>query len=218
MPHRSLIASIACTQPINPHHRSENAGLGAAVDALLPVGRVQAAVAGRIRLAGIDDRHLTVEADRRAGDERYAGGDAGGVDGEAGREVVAAVEHHAAVGHEDGEILLVEAVLDRLDARTGIDREAGGAGGVGLGAPHPIGGVGDLTLQVRDLDGVEVGEGQAPDAGRGEVHRDRRTEPAEPDDQGVRLVEAALPGRADLRQREVARVAAVGGGVHGQRA
>jgi hypothetical protein len=48
--------------------------------------------------------------------------------------------------------------------------------------PREIGGaVHDLPLQVRQLDMIVVDQDQSADAGRGQVHRDRRAEPAEPD-------------------------------------
>ena len=53
----------------------------------------QAVVAGARRIARIEYRELPVEANRRAGDQRLARGDAGAVDRMPRREVVGAVEN-----------------------------------------------------------------------------------------------------------------------------
>ena len=61
--------------------------------------RKQARVARRLGLPRVVDRDLAVEADRRAAHQRPAVLHAGGVDGMAGAEVVAAVEHHVGGRH-----------------------------------------------------------------------------------------------------------------------
>ena len=96
----------------------------------------------------------------------------------------------------------------------GVEREAGRARRVDLGGADAGRRVRDLALEVGELDGVEVGEGQVPDAGGGEVHRHRRAESAEPDDEHARRGEPSLTLGADLREREVTGVTTVGRGVH----
>ncbi len=56
-------------------------------------------VTGRVGLAHIEDRHLAIEADRRARNQRLAVLHAGAVDGVAGGEIVGAVEHHIGGGN-----------------------------------------------------------------------------------------------------------------------
>ena len=64
-----------------------------------------------------------------------------------------------------------------------------------------------LALQVAQLHVVGVDDAQMPDAGRGEVERGRRAEPAGADQQDARRLESALTVLADLGQDEVAVIA-----------
>lgn len=64
-----------------------------------------------------------------------------------------------------------------------------------------------LPLQVADVDDVEVDDADGPDAGRREVHRDRRSEAAGADAEHLAGLEPALSVHADFRQDEVAAVA-----------
>ncbi len=56
----------------------------------------------------------------------------------------------------------------------------------------------DLSLQIRKIDGVVIGEHQMADAGGGEVQRNRRAESAESDDQHGRRKQPLLPLDVDL--------------------
>src|SRR5690606_13841046 len=115
-PHPELAEAAAqgVDQQQAPHHRLAEAGqqlerlqrLQAANDADQRTGHaglaasqlrlaamtVQAVVAGAVVAPGIEHRELALQANRRAGHQRLAGGHAGGVDRLAGGEVVAAVE------------------------------------------------------------------------------------------------------------------------------
>ena len=84
-----------------------------------------------------------------------------------------------------------------------IDRFAG----LDLALPDPVGRVDDLALEVADVDDVEVDDADGPDAGRGEVERGRRPEPAGADQERLRAEELRLAGRADLGDQQVAAVA-----------
>ncbi len=74
-----------------------------------------------------------------------------------------------------------------------------------------------LTLQIGFLHFVVVDQGQRADAGRGQIQRRRRTEPAGADQRDARLAEFDLPGGADFRQQQVARVAVGRIGVEARR-
>ena len=63
-------------------------------------GREQAGVAGRLGVARVVDRHLAVEADRRARHQWFSMRHTSGVDGVAGGEVVAAIDHHIGVAYQ----------------------------------------------------------------------------------------------------------------------
>ena len=68
--------------------------------------------------------------------------------------------------------------------------------------------MGDLALQVGQLDVVVVDDADGADAGGGEIQRQRRAEPAGADDQHARGLQLRLAGAAHVLQQDVARVAA----------
>ena len=65
----------------------------------------------------------------------------------------------------------------------------------------------NLPLQVARVDHVEVDEAERADAGRGQIERRRRAEPAGADAQHARRLELALTLDADLRHDQVPAVA-----------
>ena len=67
--------------------------------------------------------------------------------------------------------------------------------------------MGDLTLQVREVDRVVVDDADAPDSGRRQVQHQRRPEAPRSDHQDAGLEQALLPDAAHLRQHDVAGVA-----------
>ena len=71
----------------------------------------------------------------------------------------------------------------------------------------------DLALQVRRVDGVGVDDPERAHAGRGEVQRGGRAEPAGAEQQHAGVEELGLPGLADLGEQEVARVAVAALGI-----
>ena len=64
----------------------------------------------------------------------------------------------------------------------------------------------DLALEIGKIDGVAIDEADAPDARRGEIQRDRRTEPARADAQHARRLQPLLPLERHLRHDEMPRV------------
>lgn len=68
----------------------------------------------------------------------------------------------------------------------------------------------NLAVEIRDVDVVEIDEANAPDAGRGEIRRGGTAEPSRADDEDGRRAQPGLPLDADLRQRDLARVAVQG--------
>ena len=101
----------------------------------------------------------------------------------------------------------VSCVFDRLDVDVRVEivqplrrrREFGG--------PHRRRPVQDLSLEIGDVDHVEVDESERAHAGSGEIERRRRAQAAGADQQDARRLEAALAVEADLRKEEVPRVA-----------
>ena len=65
----------------------------------------------------------------------------------------------------------------------------------------------DLSLKVRQIDGVVIGEDQMADAGGCEIQRNGRAEPAKPDDQHGCRKQPLLPLDVDLGQHDLAAVA-----------
>ena len=129
---------------------------------------------------------------------------AGAVDGVAGGEVVGALQDHvSALDH--GEIF--QPLVNRNDGDVGVERSERRAGGVHLDGADRIGAVEDLALQVGEVDLVGIDEGEAPDAGGGEVKRRRAAQAARTDDQDLRRPQPLLPFDPDFREKDVAAVA-----------
>ena len=145
--------------------------------------------------------------DRGARDERRAPGDTRPVDRVARGEVVGTVEHYIGLGDEFVELRFVDARRQRhaLDLR--VDLAQGRQRRVDLGLAHRAGAVNDLALQVAELDGVVIAQHQASDAARRQVHRGRRSQSAETDDQRVAGEQAFLALDPDVFQQNMAAVA-----------
>ena len=203
----SLIASSAIIAPMTPGSAPIDAGLGAGGDEL---GRrrlgeealVAGAAAGRV-----EERDLAFPLAHRGGDERAAGGDAGGVDEVAGGEVVAAVEDEVVGRDEAGGGGGVEAEGVRLDGDVRVEAGERAGGALGLGRADLGGGVQHLALQVGEADRVVVDDAEGADAGGGEVEERRAAEAAGADDEHAGGLQALLAGAADLVQHDVAGVA-----------
>ena len=76
-----------------------------------------------------------------------------------------------------------------------------------FGDADAVGRVDDLALEVGEVDLVVVDDAERADAGRREVERGRRAEPAGAQQQHLRLEQLGLALEADLRDEDVARVA-----------
>ncbi len=65
----------------------------------------------------------------------------------------------------------------------------------------------DLALQVGEADHVVIDDAERADAGRGEIERDRRAEPARTDDEHARRLEFLLSRAAHLAEHDVPGIA-----------
>ena len=68
--------------------------------------------------------------------------------------------------------------------------------------------MGDLPLQVGEIDHIKIHQPDPADAGGGEVHADRRPQAARADAQNAGALEFLLTGHPDLGKDQVAGVAA----------
>ena len=97
--------------------------------------------------------------------------------------------------------------VEGLDADLGIERLDSVLRGIEL-RPADVGrAVDDLTLQVAEVDNVEVDDAESADTRRGEIERRRRPEAAGADQEHARRLQPALPFLPDFRQQEVPAVA-----------
>ena len=71
-----------------------------------------------------------------------------------------------------------------------------------------VGGVGDLALQVRQLQPVVVDDADGANAGGGEIQRERRAKPAGADHQHAGGLQLCLADAAHVLQQDVPGVAA----------
>ena len=125
----------------------------------------------------------------------------------AGGEVVAAVEHHVGVGDERVEQRRIGPLLQRDDAHLGVDLAHALGRRLDLRPADARHAVRDLALQVGQVDRVVIDQRDAPDAGRAEVERHRRAEPAGADDQRMPVEQPLLALDADLVEQDVPRIA-----------
>ena len=190
-PVSSLSASSACSEPITPGGRAEHARgrAGGRVRRRLGEG---AAVAGG--LPRPDAHHEAARAEHAGLDERDPRRAAGGVDGVAGLERVAAVHDEVGALDQAGGVGGVEAHLVGLDDDLRVEEAELGGGAVRLGDADVGREVQELAVQVGQLDLVAVDDPQPPHARPGEVERDRRAERPGADDQHARGA-AAPAGR-----------------------
>ena len=88
-----------------------------------------------------------------------------------------------------------------------IDAPERVAGAVELRQADGLGVVDDLALQVGQRDGVVVDDAERADAGRREILQHRRAKATGADHQHACALQLLLPGAADFRQHDVARIA-----------
>ena len=166
---------------------------------------IEAAVAGAVRQR--EDRRLPFEAEDAAVDVGLAEQHAGVVDEIARGEVVGAVRDDV-VRAEDVERVLARElgrVQVNLDFRVEVAQAF--AGGFELRPAHVLGAEGDLPLEVRKVDDVEVHQAQPAHAGGRQIQPERRPQPARADEQHFRRLELELPLHPHLGHDEVAAVA-----------
>ena len=173
----------------------------------------EAAVAARAR-AGVDRRDLHLVSLSGRHDERAARADAGGVDREAGRKVVARVEDeiHGPHRSSDGAGIQAEGESLHREARVAGGQTAGR--GLRLASAEILLVVKRLTRKIGHIHRVEVVEHKGAHAGGGEVKGGRTADAAHPHDEHAGRAETGLTLLAETFEDVVTRVAKRGG-VHG---
>lgn len=166
--------------------------------------RIQAMVARAGGNVGIEGGDLSLHADGGGGNQRLAPGDAGGVDGETGFEIVAGVEHEVGPGHRRIEAVALQALADRGHGNIGIEAEQPVPGGIDLGLAERFFGMGDLALQIGQLNDIVIGDQQMADAGRGKIHGRGAAEPAHADNENGGVHELALSRHVHFGQQDLA--------------
>ena len=155
----------------------------------------------------MEHRNLPLEAEDRTVHVGHPKEHAGIVHEVAGGEIVRPI-HHDVVPVEDLEsVVRAEPHLAGLDLDFRVDVVESFAGGFEFAAAHVLGAVDDLSLEVAELDSVEIDESDRADAGRCQVERRRRAEAACPDEQDASLLQPLLPLHAYLGHDEVSAVA-----------
>jgi hypothetical protein len=171
-------------------------------------------VARRRRIARVEHGDLSVEADRRPGNQGHVRCDACAIDRVPCREVIAAVEDDAGLGDECAQIVAADPLLDRLDCDFRIDCGEPGCRSGDLRPADVRCCVKDLPLQVGEVDVIGIAQRQRADAGGGQELRGRRPQSADTDHQRAGGRELCLRIRTELGQQDVAAVAEELGVVH----
>ena len=164
-------------------------------------------VARRFGLSQIEHGELSVKANGGPRDQRFAVRHTSGVDGVTRAEVVAAIEHDIGGGDPPGEGGAGQTFADRMHAHFRVDGAQRVARRFSLGCADGVITVDDLALQIGQIDGVAVADGQRADPGRGEIQRDWRAKAARTNDEGMRSADFFLPFDTDIRQQDMAAVA-----------
>jgi hypothetical protein len=94
-----------------------------------------------------------------------------------------------------------------VDHGLGIERVRRKRGALGLGHADLRGRVGDLPVQVGELDPIVIDDAERADAGGRQIQRERRAETAGADQEDTGLEQLRLAGAADLGQHDVPGVA-----------
>ena len=126
-----------------------------------------ASVAGRLRLQGVVDRQLPIEADGGTGNQWHAMVHAGRINSMARCKIVAAVQHHISVCHQNIKARSSRPFSQRSDSEFRVDSQHRLASRLHLGLAHPRLRVGNLALQIGQVYRVVVNQGQVTNPGRG---------------------------------------------------
>ncbi len=192
----------------DPGDGAEHAGLAATGDgAFRRRLRIQAAIAGAggifVRLEG---GKLALEPQDRGGDQRFAGGDAGIRQQEAGVKIVGAVADDVVAGDQVPDVVGGEPdrVFAYFHQRVNLAHRLGSRGGLRL--PDSVRGMGHLALEVGEFQPVRVHQPDGSDTGGGEVQAERRAEPAGANNQSSCGLQPGLAGAADLPEQNMAGV------------
>jgi hypothetical protein len=133
--------------------------------------------------------------------------DAGAVERVTRRKIVAAVEHDVGVTHPFIEPRAGEPFGDRVDFDFGVQPGERVPRRFGLRDADAGVAMNNLALQVGEIDGIVVADRQRADAGRSQIQRGGRAQPAGADDQSARARKFFLAFDAEFRQQDVPAVA-----------
>ena len=150
----------------------------------------EAAVAGRLVLAHVEDGDLSREAHGRTEDEGLPELRAGGVHRVAGLEVVRAVEHDVGLTHGLQKALALQNERNRADVQSGVEARKRPGGVQRLVHPERVVAVDELAREVGGGDRVGVRHGDAARARGGEVHERGGAQAPRPHDEEMRAGDA----------------------------
>ena len=122
------------------------------------------------------------------------------------REIVAAVDHHVGIRNQLVQQLRVGTNRHGPDPHQGIDPGHRLLHRSGLALPETLHAVGDLPLQIGEIDAVVVDHRDAANPGGSKVKHDRGSQPAGADDQSTRTAQPPLAFNTDFVQQDVARI------------
>ena len=132
--------------------------------------------------------------------------DAGVVDQKFGGEIVRAVHDEVVVPDDLPDVAGVQIVLIDPDLDVGVDGQHLLPGRFHLGPVEVPGVMGDLPLEVRDIDGVAINDADGPDSRRGQIEGNRAAQAAGPDNQHPGFEYFFLSFNPDILQEDMAAV------------
>lgn len=152
----------------------------------------KAAITGMVWQVSGKSTHLSLKTSDRCTDQRYLGCDTGIRYGEARGKVVAPIQHQRCACNGGRGIARLDSGGHSLAGNRIVKPCKPRGGALGLSLPDIGGGIDCLALEVRYIDAVIVNQCQLSDTGRSEVLQGGRSDPAQPDQNDMRIGERYL--------------------------
>src|SRR5687768_8491488 len=121
-------------------------------------------------------------------------------------KIVGAVEDQVVSPRDFERVPGSEARGIRLDVYAGIDVAKSVARGIELRATDARRAVEYLSLQIGEIDRIEIDEADRPDSGSGQIERGGRAKATGTDEEHPRALQRALPGFPNLWEQNVAAI------------
>jgi hypothetical protein len=122
------------------------------------------------------------------------------------RKIIRAIHHDVVLRNNLHRVFARDPLVVNHHLRARIDAGDRLLGRIRLGPAHIRRRMNDLPLKIRKIHRIKIQQPNFPDARRGQIHRDRRTQTARPDAQHTRRADFFLPGHPHLGKNQMPRI------------